>query len=86
MKDDFHLRMYDTGFCVSRPDNTSTPTLIRLDLENERNPEEDPNAFSRLSQAITKQYDDGLFNIKKLTKIVEIKLYKTFTHLSVVDI
>jgi hypothetical protein len=80
------LRMYDTGFCILRPENSSAPqqpTLTRLDLRNGAIAEENPDAFFRLSGAIVRQYSDGLYNIKNVTKIVEVKLYKTFTHLAV---
>jgi hypothetical protein len=82
------LRLFDTGLCLLRPSDGiySSAAFMKLDhFDNEDVDlsDEDAGDFANLPDALERQYSDGLYNVHNYTKIVDIKLYKTFTHLSV---
>ncbi len=39
--------------------------------------------FGILSNALTRQSTDGYSNIEKITKVLDVKLFKTFTYLTI---
>lgn len=82
--DDFQLRMFSTNLCIMRPnvtlESTSPAPFIML---THRKTNANNKRFSMLTSALTRQFQDGLTDIKNLVEIRNVTLYPTFTHLAI---
>jgi hypothetical protein len=67
-----------------RPSSSNyTHTLAPFQMLTHSKSKSNGDRFGKLSNALTRQATDGYSNINKLTKIIDVKLFKTFTYLSV---
>lgn len=79
--DDFQIRMFSSSLCIMRPgvSNGEAPFLMLPHASSSAN----TNRFNVLSTALVRKNQDGLSNIIRLSKIVYVKMFKSFTYLGV---
>jgi hypothetical protein len=76
--------MFNKGFCILRPNSgqimdKNSPFVMLKHPKGIKN----KKRFSMLSKAILNQYKDGLVNIDKLAKVVNVELFRAFTLITV---
>lgn len=80
--DDFQIRMFSTNLCIMRPSVTSYSKAPFTMLPHESS-RANGDRFSVLSHALERQAQDGLSNILSLSKVVNVKMFKSFTYLAI---
>ncbi|RNA39128.1 beta-1-4-N-acetylgalactosaminyltransferase bre-4 [Brachionus plicatilis] len=78
--DDFQIRMFNTKLCILRPDLGEKASFMMLPHDSSK---ASNSRFSYLSNALSRQKEDGLSNIIHLAEIKSLKYFKSFTHLQV---
>ncbi len=80
--DSFTLRLFQSGLCIMRPvllNDALSPFLMLSHARSRQNKQR----FDQLINTFIEKDLDGLNNIENLTRIDQVELYSTFTHLLV---
>jgi hypothetical protein len=80
--DSFTLRLFQSGLCIMRPvllNDALSPFLMLSHASSKQNKQR----FDQLINTFIEKDLDGLNNIENLTRIDQVELYSTFTHLLV---
>lgn len=80
--DSFTLRLFQSGLCIMRPVllNDALSSFLMLSHASSR---QNKQRFDQLINTFIEKDLDGLNNIENLTRIDQVELYSTFTHLLV---
>jgi hypothetical protein len=81
--DDFTLRMFTTNLCIMRSNKKLEKERAPFTMLSHKVSKINTNRFKTLSESLEGSLEDGLSNIDQEAKLKKIKLFLSFTHLTV---